>query len=263
MKTHGICRGFLAEKTGNGVEKSDSCDIMALRGEFMTDKHRKIVWIIAVLIFIAFMAAVSVFIGGPLVKFAEDPEQFQDWVDSAGIWGRIIFVGMVVLQVVVAFIPGEPVEIAAGYAFGFWEGSLLTLAGFLIGSWLVFSLVRKFGVKLVEVFFPSKKIEEFGFLKNPKKTKIITFLLMLIPGTPKDFLSYFAGLTKLTQLEWLLIVAVARIPSLITSTLTGAAAGEENYILTVVLAVVTVAISIAGILYYRWICKQEQKGTES
>lgn len=225
----------------------------------MTEKHRKIVWLVAVLIFIAFMAAVTIFVGKPLVQFAEDPAQFQAWVDSAGIWGRVLFVGMVVLQVAVAFIPGEPVEIAAGYAFGFWEGTLLTLVGFLLGSWLVFALVRKFGVKLVEVFFPSKKISEFGFLKNPKKTKIITFILMLIPGTPKDFLSYFAGLTKLTLLEWLTIVAVARIPSLVTSTLTGAAAGEENYILTVILAVVTVAISLAGILYYRWICKQEKK----
>ena len=228
----------------------------------MNEKHRKIVSVIAVIIFLVFMAAVGWFVGVPMVRLAEDPEAFRDWVDSYGILGRILFVGMVVLQVLVAFIPGEPVELAAGYAFGFVEGSLLTLLGFLIGSWIVFALVRKYGIKLVEVFFDSKKITEFRFLKNPKKTKVIAFILMLIPGTPKDFLSYFAGLTKLTTKEWLLIVAVGRLPSLITSSITGAAAGNENYVLSVVMLVITVIISAVGIVYYRNLCKKENEAEE-
>ena len=228
-------------------------------GMGMTEKHRKVVWIIAILIFILFMVAVTVLVGGPLVKFAEDPEQFRGWVDASGIWGRVIFVGMVVLQVLVAFIPGEPIELAAGYAFGFWEGSILTLLGFLIGSWLVFALVRRYGVKLVEVFFDKNKLNEVKFLKNPKKTRVISLILMVIPGTPKDMLSYFAGLTKLTTAEWLTIVAVGRIPSLVTSTLTGAAAGEENYLLSIITLAITLVISAAGIFYYRYICKQEQE----
>ncbi len=225
----------------------------------MTEKHRKIVWLIAILIFIAFMTVITIVVGGPLIQFAEDPNGFRAWVDSAGIWGRVVFVGMVVLQVLVAFIPGEPIELAAGYAFGFWEGSLLTLAGFLIGSWLVFILVRKYGMKLVEVFFSKEKMDEIKFLKNPKKTKAISFILMVIPGTPKDMLSYFAGLTHLTMGEWLTIVAVGRIPSLITSTITGAAAGEQNYLVTSISIAVTVIISIAGVIYYRQICKHEKE----
>ncbi len=225
----------------------------------MTEKHRKIVWLIAAAIFVAFMAVITVFVGGPLIHFAEEPEAFRAWVDAAGIWGRLAFVGMVVLQVVVAFIPGEPIELVAGYAFGFWEGSLLTLAGFLLGSWLVFVLVRRFGTKLVEVFFSREKMDEIKFLKNPKKTRAVSFILMVIPGTPKDMLSYFAGLTHLTTLEWLTIVAVGRIPSLITSTITGAAAGEQNYLVSGISLAVTLLISAAGIVYYRRICKQEKE----
>jgi uncharacterized membrane protein YdjX (TVP38/TMEM64 family) len=227
----------------------------------MTDKHRKLVYILAIAIFIIFMVAVTWFVGRPMVQLAEDPEAFRAWVDASGIMGRVLFVGMVVLQVVVAFIPGEPIELAAGYAFGFWEGSLLTLTGFLIGSWIVFALVRRFGVKLVEVFFSKNKLEEIKFLQNPKKTKIISLLLMLIPGTPKDMLSYFAGLTKLTTLEWLTIVAVGRLPSLITSTFTGSAAGEKNYVLSAISLGVTLVITLAGILYYRRLTKQEQEAS--
>lgn len=225
----------------------------------MTEKHKKPIAIAAILVFLLFCAASGYFIGVPMVRLAEDPAAFRSLVDSFGIWGRLIFVGMVVLQVVVAFIPGEPIELAAGYAFGFLEGSLLTLAGFLLGSWIVFLLVRKFGVRLVEVFFPAGKIAEFSFLKNPKKTQAIAFLLMLIPGTPKDFLSYFAGLTQLTVKQWLIIVAVGRIPSLITSTATGAAAGQQNYILSAVMLGLTIALTLAGIIYYRYICKQQKE----
>ena len=229
----------------------------------MTDKHKKILWILAVIVTIMFMCAAAWFVGRPMIRLAEDPEAFRQWVDSAGIWGRILFVGMVVLQVIVAIIPGEPIEMVAGYAFGFWQGTILTLLGFLMGSWLVFVLVRKFGVKLVEVFFSRDKLEQIKFLKNEKKTKAIMLILMTIPGTPKDMISYFAGLTKLTVWQWLSIVAVGRLPSLVTSTLTGAAAGVQNYLLSGISLAVTAVITVMGILYYRRICKQEKEAQEA
>lgn len=227
----------------------------------MTERQKKAVALLAVLIFILFSIFVGIYIGRPMILMAKEPAQFQAMVDGYGIWSRLIFIGMVVLQVFVAFIPGEPVELLAGYAFGFLEGTLLCLAGFIIGSWLVFVLVRKLGVKLVEVFFSRENIQQFSFLHHAKKTRVIAFLLMLIPGTPKDFLSYFAGLTSLTLKTWLLIVAVGRLPSLITSTATGAAAGKENYLLSAVMLGITVVITLAGMLYFRRLSKQQNSDT--
>lgn len=227
----------------------------------MTQKHKKIVAIVAMVIFVLFCTLVGVFIGVPMIRLVREQGKFQAWVDSYGVWGRVLFVGMVILQIVVAFIPGEPIELAAGYAFGFWEGTLLTLAGMIIGSWMVFALVRKLGVKLVEVFFSQDKIARFSFLRDPKKSETLAFVLMLLPGTPKDFLSYIAGLTPLSTGKWLLIVAVGRIPSLVTSTATGAAAGKGNFVLSAVMIGVTLLLTAMGLLYYRYICKKQKEET--
>jgi len=223
----------------------------------MTEKQRKAVYLTAVIIFIMFCLLVGWYIGVPMVRMARDPAQFQAWVDKSGIWGRLLFVGMVFLQVIVALIPGEPLELAAGYAFGALEGTILSMLGIVLGSWVIFAAVRRFGQKLVEVFFPEKDLKQLSFLKNPKKAKALAFILMTIPGTPKDMLSYVAGLTPLTLREWLTIVVIARIPSLLTSTVSGGAAGEKNYVLAGIMLAVTLVFSGVGILYYRKICKEQ------
>lgn len=223
----------------------------------MTEKQRKAFWFCGFVIFLIFCGAVGWFVGRPMLKMADDPETFRAWVDSLGVWGRLVFVGMVFLQVLVALIPGEPIELMAGYMFGAVEGTLLAMAGILLGSLVIFLLVRKLGVKMVQVFFKDKEIKRLAFLKNPKKSMVLTFVIMMIPGTPKDLLSYFVGLTPVKLWQWLLIVLVARIPSLVTSTVSGAAAGQENYVLAAVTFAVTALLSIAGIIYYRFLCKQQ------
>ena len=225
----------------------------------MNGKHQKAVAVAAFWVFIAVCTLLCVFVGFPMVRLAGDPEAFRRWVDGHGAWGRVFYVGIVTLQVVVALIPGEPLELAGGYAFGALEGTVLALVGIVIGSALVFGLVRRFGVKLVEGFFTQDKIRQMEFLRNPKKTKVIAFIVMMIPGTPKALISYFAGLTKLTMSQWLTIVAVARIPSLIGSTIPGGAAGSENYLLAGVLMGVSFLLSLIGVAYYRRICREQEE----
>lgn len=223
----------------------------------MTQAHKKWIWMGALVIFLLFCGGVGYFVGVPLVRLARQPEAFCAWVDGFGIWARLVFVAMVFLQVIVALIPGEPLELMAGYVFGAVEGTLLSMAGILLGSWVVFGLVRRLGQKFVEVFFPEKELKRLSFLKNSKKAGVLAFVLMTIPGTPKDLLSYFAGLTPLKTLQWLAIVTVSRIPSLVTSTVSGALAGEENYLLSAIVFAITLLLSAIGLLYYRKICKEE------
>ena len=216
----------------------------------ITEKQKKTISFCVIVTFILFCAAVGWFIGRPMIQFVSDPEKFRNWVNESGIWGRICFVLMVMFQVIVAFVPGEPLEIGAGYAFGTFEGTLLCIVGITLGSIIVFELVRKFGIKLVEVFFTFEKIKSAKFLQDEKKLALITFLMFFLPGTPKDLLTYVLGLSKVKRTDLLILAGVARIPSIITSTVGGSLLGTEKYLFAVIVFGITFLISAAGWIIY-------------
>lgn len=217
----------------------------------LTEAHKKKIYLFAIIVALIFIAAVGYLVGKPMIEFVREPERFRAWVDSSGFVSRVIFVGMVVFQLIIALIPGEPLEMGAGYAFGAVEGTILCIIGCVIGSALVFLFVRRFGVKLVEVFFPREKIRSLRFLQDSRRLNLLTFIVFFIPGTPKDLLSYFIGLTDMKLGTWLCITAVARIPSIVTSTVTGDALGLKDYQFALIAFGVTLALSLAGILVYR------------
>ncbi len=230
-----------------------------MNSETFTEKKRKIVSAIAIVLLILFSALVGWFIGRPMIEFVSEPQQFRAWVDKSGIWGRIAFVGMVVFQVVIALLPGEPFEIGAGYAFGIIEGTLLCVLGITIGSIIVFTLVKRFGVKLVEVFFNLEKIRSLKFLQNKKKLNMFVFLLFFLPGTPKDLLTYFLGLTSVNKGKVIFLASIARLPSVITSILGGSALVSKQYILAIIVFSVTLIISLLGYIIYNQIIKDNRQ----
>ena len=225
----------------------------------MTEKQKKDLTIAGFIIFLAVMGLVTWFVGRPLISFAKEPEKFREWVNGFGVWGKLIFVGLIVLQIIVAFIPGEPFEIVAGYAFGTFWGTLLCVVGEVIGSVLVFLFVRKCGVRAIEVFFPREKIDSLRFMRDEKKVETFAFIAFLIPGTPKDILSYCAGITHMKLSTWVFISTVARFPSVITSTVGGDALGTSNYWFAAAVFAITLVISLVGLLFYKKICNRHEK----
>ena len=224
----------------------------------MTERHKKALYAAAIAIFILFTLAVSWFVGRPLIRFVRQPEQFRAWVQGHGLLGQLAFLGMTVLQIVIAIIPGEPLELGAGYAFGFWRGTLLCEIGILLGGLLVFLFVRRFGVKAVEVFFPREKIESLRFLHNEKRLALWVFILFFIPGTPKDIMTDIVPLTPMKLSTFLLLSTVARLPSVVTSTIGGNALGTGKLTFALIVFSATALISALGILIYRRICKRSE-----
>ncbi len=199
---------------------------------------------------VAFMLLIAWAVGRPIVRFVSDPAAFRSWVNAHGIWGRILFLVMQVVQVVIALIPGEPLELGAGYAFGAAEGTALCMLGTAVGSALVFGLVRRWGRPLAELFFTADKLNALPILKNPRRLNALVFLLFLIPGTPKDLLTWAVGLTPIRFGDYFWLTLVARVPSIVTSTVSGSALGEQKYLFAAVAFALTALISAAGLAIY-------------
>ena len=221
-----------------------------------TEKTKKILALLSLAVVIILALLATLFVWKWLSSFSE--EGFRDYIRSFGPWGWLVLFGVQFLQVFIALIPGEVVETAAGYAFGPLWGTVICYAGVAAASALIFFLTRRFGIRLVEVFVSREKINELKFINTSKKRNFLIFILFFIPGTPKDLITYFAGLTDIKITEFLCISLVARFPSVISSTFGGHLLGEGQYIHALLLYGITGAVSIAGLLIYNKIIKSRQ-----
>ena len=226
--------------------------------DFEKSRKRKKALVIFGLL-VLFTAFVVYFAGVPMVRFMNDPEGFRAWVNEKGAVAHVLFVLMVLFQVVIAVVPGEPFEIAAGYAFGYLWGTVLFMIGAVIGSAVIFFFVRRYGQGFCDLFFDRKKLSELKFLKNTKRNKVLYFIVFALPGTPKDMLSYFAGLSDMSFWHWMLISTLGRIPALITSVIGGGAIGEGNYVTAMTAFGIALAVSAAGYLIYCLIIRKYKK----
>ena len=221
----------------------------------MDDKHynrkRKLLAGISAAVVVILLLLVTLILWRWLASFSQ--EGLRDYIRSFGAAGWLVFLVLQILQVFIALIPGELLESAAGFVFGPIVGTLLCYAGIVIASSLVFVLTRKFGIKLVEVFVSRERINQLRFLNTEKKRDLLIFLAFFIPGTPKDLLTYFVGLTEIKFRTFLAISLVARIPSVVTSTFGGHLLGVGDYISAIIVYAATAIVSILGMVgYHIW-----------
>lgn len=167
-------------------------------------------------------------------------------VEEYGIFAPLVFILLIMLQIVVAFIPGGPLEVIAGMLFGGVKGLLYTSAGVLLGTLLVYTLVRKFGRPIVDFFVSEKDMKHLRLLEDEDKLEFWVFLLFLIPGIPKDLLTYVVPLTALEGKKFLLISLLARFPSLAASVLVGDSLSDGRYHICVAICIVTAIAVFIG-----------------
>lgn len=169
-------------------------------------------------------------------------------IRNKGIKGWFIFLLIQILQVVISFIPGEPIEVIGGVIYGAFGGLLTCMLGCLLGSMIVYFLSLKIGKSFIKLFVKEKDFNEVKFLKNEKRVEELVFIFYFIPGTPKDIITYLAPYTKIKPLKFFLISTFARIPSIITSTWAGSSISKNNWGLTIGVFLGTFLIALLGLL---------------
>lgn len=226
--------------------------------EVLTLKRKRIIAIVSLAVVLGIMGLITYIVIDRFTTMGATAESFEAFIEGYGWWGRFVAIGIQFLQVFIALIPGEFVEVGLGLAFGAVEGTVICLAGVALGSAAVFAIVKKWGVKVAELFVDINKINSLRFINSEKKLNYFVFILFLIPGTPKDLLTYVIPLTRMKMSEFMIISMIARIPSVISSTIGGNLFGDGKYLEGILLLVITGIISLAGLKIYGIIIKKYQ-----
>lgn len=207
------------------------------------------------LFFVIFVAIIAIIWGiaalcSPLFNAMNDPEnlaKFENWVNSLGALGVVVMLLIQIAQIVIAFIPGEFVQVAAGVMYGTWGGLLLCLVGCVFASAIIFALIRKLGRDFVEKFFGAEQLAKYDFLQDSSKVETLVFILFLIPGLPKDLLTYVVPLTPIKMRSFLVLSTIGRIPGMVASTLIGSSVTDANWPLIIGIFVVVIVVAGLGI----------------
>ncbi len=228
-------------------------------------KAKRIVVGVAIALIAVFFIVFYFLVGKKIALFINKPEEFRAWLESFDKGSIVIFIFLRVVQTVLKLIPGEALEIAAGCAFGVWGGLLWCSVGSIIGSLIIIFLGKRYGMKLVGLFVSPEKMQSISFLKNKKRLNFTFFLLYFIPGTPKDMFTWLVCLTDENVFLFVLITAIARIPSIVTSTWCGQELVNANYPLSIGIFAATIALSVIGGLIYKLVLgkRKNKEATEN
>ena len=159
----------------------------------------------------------------------------------------LIFTAIQAVQVIIAIVP--PIQIVGGLLFGWFFGAILSFAGVLLGSLVIFLLVKKIGTPVVEAFVDEKQIKKFKFLQDERKLTGILIVLYLIPGIPKDVLTYIVPLTKISTRDFFMYVMPCRLPAIVMSTVLGSNVGSGNFKIAVGIIAAFMVIGIIGFFF--------------
>ena len=229
-------------------------------------KKLKIFKIMLFIIAVIILTVITVYLF-PVVKNLSTKEGqiiFKNKVSDSGTYGLLLLFLIQIAQIFLFILPGEPIEILAGMCYGWFLGTVFIMISSAIIATLIFWLVRKIGRQFVYDFSDEekiKKIESSKIFQNPKKIELVLFILFLVPGTPKDLLTYLAGLLPIRMRRFVIISTIARIPSIVTSTIAGANIADGNWKKGIILyGLIVVIVAVALFIFNKF---DKDKTTES
>lgn len=163
-----------------------------------------------------------------LVKYFTDRSELTTVITEQRTYAAFIFIGLQILQVIAAPLPGEITGFVGGIAFGAVRGILYSTIGLAIGSWLAFVLARIAGRPVVEKFIKPETIKRYDYVMK-HRGKFLAFLMFLIPGFPKDILCYILGLGHMGHRDFLLVSTTGRLFGTVLLTIAGDFLRDEQY----------------------------------
>ena len=201
-------------------------------------------------IFIIVAAAGFIVGGGPLIRFLADQERVRAWIESFGVWGPLVLIGMIIVQTVLSISPISLLAIVGAYVFGFWQGVLYAFIGLTIGSALCMILGRRFGRPLIDRLIDPRSMATFDRFTD-KRGPLFFFIIFVMPWVPDDLACYAIGLSRLPLKLMIVLAAIGRMPSVIVQCWLVAYARELPPVLIAGVIAGGVLLALAFYRYHR------------
>lgn len=223
--------------------------------------HRKIkvfstVFKFALLIFILAGLPLYIYFYQPqLIENMSSLEKVNAFFNQYKTQSIFVYIGAQIIQIVICIIPGQWLQFAAGYMYGFWAGFFFSLLGAAMGSIITYYLAKLLGRDAMHLIFGEAKINDFIHKLNSKRAIVVVFLIFLIPGVPKDLCNYAAGISEMKLKPFLIISLVGRSPGMMGSLLIGRQIEAGDYTGAVIIAVVAVILCILGVIMRKQLTK--------
>ncbi len=215
-------------------------------------KTKLILSVAKLLLLIAIVVAVPFYIYFFQRDFINQFSSFEDvlkYLEQYRFESIFIYIGIQVLQIVISIIPGQAFQFAAGYLYGFLPGLLFSVIGAFLGTSVSFYLAKLLGKDAVHLFIGQERTTHFVKRLNSRKAYVIVFLLYLIPGLPKDVVSYAAGVSEMKFKAFLVFSMAGRVFGMSGSLLIGAFYFKQNYAAMIVVGILAAAIFILCVIY--------------
>ncbi|WP_315115183.1 VTT domain-containing protein [uncultured Clostridium sp.] len=188
-----------------------------------------------------------------------DQKQIKEFITSFGSGAKIVFIILQIAQVVIFIIPGEIIQTAGGYIFGTVRGTIFSIIGISIGATILFLLTKKYKEKLVDKLIPNSIKTKFEKILNCKKINLIVFLIYLLPGIPKDGLTFLCALTKMNLKDFILYSSLGRMPALVVSCYYGQSLALGNKSMIIIGTIIILMIFLIGVIFKEAIFKSLEK----
>lgn len=179
----------------------------------------------------------------------QNPVALRQSLQQWGWMAPAIFMGIQALQVLLSPIPGEATGLLGGFLFGLALGFLYSTIGLTLGTLAAFGIGRWLGAKFIRRFVADHIWEKMGFIVEAEGA-ILAFILFLIPGFPKDILSYLFGLSPMPFWVFAVVSTLGRLPGTWVLSAQGAKVATGEFIKVALLLAVAAAVTLP-LYYYR------------
>lgn len=130
------------------------------------------------------------------VENSLNPADLIQAIHQLGFFGKLAYVGIMVLAIVVSPIPGTPLTVAAGIVWAPLTAATYAIAGIFLGSLIAYWIGRTLGRSVMRKL--TGKTISLSTQRGEAYLGLVVFLTHLLPVAPFDLISYGAGLSRLS-----------------------------------------------------------------